>query len=192
MRKAPELVTPGLFVRCCVYRLGYAEQIPVWLETSFDQLGKLLDKWTVIHVLPRLVQILVIGGPILHRDDDGRKSCPHKLQVHDEPGGPTVSVPKGMDDDQVSMHPGSPFNGMKALGLAMVPIKEALHAFADMEVIRRGMPRTRDDDVAAAITSGFVVETSLLSEPDPDIEGSGHGHGRACGPIGSLHCGHAR
>jgi len=58
-------------------------------------------------VLPRLVQHLVIGSPILHRDDDGRKSCTLEYQIHYEPGSPAVAVPEGMDDDQVGMHPGS-------------------------------------------------------------------------------------
>ena len=41
-----------------------------------------------------------------------------------------------------------------------VPIEEFLHALTDKQVIGRRMTCTGDDDVAAAITPGFVVESS--------------------------------
>ena len=125
------------FVHSYAYGLGYAEQEPIRIKASFDQPCKLLEEWRVINVLPRLVQILVIRDPILHRDDDGRKPCPHKFQIHDEPGGSAVSVPEGMNDDQISMHPCRSLHRMKALSLSTVPVEEALHALADVEVVRR-------------------------------------------------------
>jgi len=78
-------MTLRLFVRCCDYRLGYAEWIPAGVETLLVQLGKLLDQWTIIRALPRLVQFPAIDGSILHRDDDSRKSCPHEFQIHGKP-----------------------------------------------------------------------------------------------------------
>lgn len=97
-------------------RLISAEQIPVRGDTSFGQPDKLLDEWRIGGVLPRLVRIVVRGSPILHRDDDGRKPCPHEFQIHDQPGGPAVSVPEGMDEDQIGQ--------MQALGLTPMPMKK--------------------------------------------------------------------
>lgn len=158
MRKAPELVAPGLLVRSCVCGLGYSEQVPIWVETSFDQLDKLLEEWSVVSVLARLVQVLIIPSAILHRNNDGRKPCAHEFQIHDEPGGSAVSIPEGVNDNQVGMHPDCPLHRVKSLSLTMIPIKKTLHAFTNMEVIRRSVPGTGDNDVAVPVATGLLVD----------------------------------